>query len=139
MLAETLIVSENEGLVFNNGTPSRAAELISSEMRFGSSGLIKEVVRIEGAVPQEFENCSVKAVGAGLRNYGNLASRAFPVFSAVRIRQNVKLAYGIDAQQLPADAAGRYIRGGDARVLDTIQEEQIKVFTISGNDKIVAL
>jgi len=118
MLAETLIVSKNESLIFNDRSSGRGAKLIALKLRFGSSRLIKEIVRVKGAIAQKFKDASVQAVGAGLCDDRYLSSRPLPIFGAVSVFQDVELANCINSQQLPADAPGRYVCSGYARVFD---------------------
>src|SRR5437763_353871 len=131
--------SENECLVFYQWAARGSAELVPFEMRLGCSRLIEEIVRVQGAVAQKFEKRGVKNVAAGLCNDRNLASRPLAKFSAISVGENVEFAHCFNTQQLPANAARRYVRSGDAGVLDSIKRKKIKIFAVSRNDKVIAL
>src|SRR5438128_11327975 len=69
-LAERFVIREKERLVLLNRPADAAAELILAELRLhAGQGIarlrhVEYVLRIELVVAQEFEECSVKAVGA---------------------------------------------------------------------------
>ncbi len=58
VLAEALVVAEEEELVRANGAAERSAELVA--LKLGNVALIEVVARIEGAVANEFECCAVQ-------------------------------------------------------------------------------
>src|SRR5689334_25203218 len=91
MLAETLIVSENESLILYDRSSGCGAKLIALKLRFGSSRLIKKVMCVECAITQKLEDASVKNVGAGLRDNRYLPSGPLPIFGAIGVLQNVEL------------------------------------------------
>src|SRR5579864_3790328 len=65
-LAQSLIVDEEKGVVFDDGTANRSAELIPFESRYGRS--IEEVPGVERAVAEELVRGAVQGVGAGASN-----------------------------------------------------------------------
>src|SRR5208337_3040847 len=66
-LALAFVVAEEKGLVFDNRSAQRAAELVVVEGGFGSGGGVEEVARVHGVVAQIIRRRPVQFVGSGLR------------------------------------------------------------------------
>ena len=95
-VAACLIVDEEERLVFLIGPAERAAELVQIELLFGRCEI---AARIESRVAEEFEERSVKLVGAGFRGHQDRRTRAGSVFCRVVVGQNFEFLDGVDRRQ----------------------------------------
>ena len=135
VLAEALVVGEQESAVLLDGPAQRAAELVALVRWHDALGEIIGSVKV--VVAQEFKQRTVKLVAARLGDDNYLAARALAVFGAVGIAQDIELPHCIDAQQLLAGAARLHIILRRARVLHTIQQEEILLRAIAGDGEIV--
>src|SRR5258706_11164348 len=131
MLAESLIVSEEERLVLADRAGQRRAEFVSLKLR--DIAEVEKISRIQGAVPQKFVNCAVKRVGAGCGHDADLRARPLAEFRAVSIGNDVELAHGLDAQKLSARAARRDVDLGRAGVLHSVQQKKVFLRTAPRN------
>src|SRR5580704_18520767 len=65
-LALTFVGAEEKGLIVNDGSAERAAEIIVDELRLRGANGIEEIAGIEERVAVIFVERTVKLVGAGL-------------------------------------------------------------------------
>ena len=71
--------------------------------------MIEEVSGVEGAVAQEFVGVAVELVRAGGSDDIDLRAGTLAVFGAVSVLDDGKFPHRVDAQELPADSAGRVV------------------------------
>src|SRR5579871_3937742 len=136
MLAEALVVAENEELVLDDRAAQRPAELVA--LKLGDRTSIEEVARVEVAVAQELVNAAVKLVRAGCCDDTDLPARTFPIFGAIGVKDHIELAHGFHSEQLAARTARRDIDFRRACVLDAVEQVQVLLRTSSGDRKHVA-
>ncbi len=135
MLAKAFIVGEEESLVGSERTASGGAELVALERRSGA--LVEEVGGVEGVVAQEFKGSAMPLVAAGLRDDDDLAAGMFAELGTIGVALHVEFAHSVDAEQHAAGAAGLHVIFGGAGVLDTVEEKEILLGTITGHGEIV--
>src|ERR1700722_3343228 len=105
MLAVAFIVTEQEQLVFLDGTAQSAAEHIALKLR--NRALIEEVARVQVAIAEELIDAPAHLVGAGGGDDADLRPWTLSVFSPVGVRDNVELPHRVYAQKLSAGPARR--------------------------------
>ena len=66
LVANTLVIAEDEKLVFEDGAAGRGAELMQVDGGHGSRRGIEPVARVDGVVAVEVVGGTVKGIGAGL-------------------------------------------------------------------------
>src|SRR5438552_4067036 len=98
LLTISLVVGEQECLVFLKRASSRHSELVS--LKQGSGTQIEEIGGVQRIVAQEFKGRAMPLIRAGLRDDRDLAARVFAVFGGVGIPENVEFPNGVDAKQL---------------------------------------
>ncbi len=76
-------------------------------------------------------------VAAGLRNDDHLAARPLAKFCSIIIALHVELTHCLHSQQLAAGSARLHVVFRGAGVLDSIQQENVLLWTIAGNRKII--
>src|SRR5579884_2079341 len=136
MLAKAFVVAENEKLVFLDGAAERGAEFVALEL--GDIALVEEIARVQIAVAEEFINTAVKLVCSGSRDDTDLRAGALAVLGAIGIRNYIELAYGIDAEQLPACAARGVVDFRSPGVFDAIQQKKNFLRAVAGDGEHVA-
>ena len=132
ILAEAFVVGEHKCLIFLDGAAHRGAKLIPLKGRRGGAG-IKVVARVKVVVAQKLVERTVPLVGARLRYDADLAARLLAVLGTVGVAQDVEFPHRVDAQQLPAGAAGSHVVFGCAGKLHAIQEKQVLLRAVSRN------
>ncbi len=134
-LAKPLIIAEQEEAILFQRAAGRASELISAKGR--NDALIERPRRIERAVSQKFKNRAMKLVRPGLRDDADLRPGALSVFGGIGVREHVKFADGIHAQQIAARSAGSNCKLARSHILDAVQEKQIFAGAAPGHGKSV--
>ena len=81
----------------------------------------------------------MQLIRSRLRHGYDLRAGAFPIFRGVRARKDIEFANGVDAQQIPADAARRDRKLAGAGVFNSIQQEQVFQRPSSRNRECIAL
>ncbi len=119
VLAEPLVIGEDEGFVFHDGAAERGSELIAAEA--GHRLPVEKVSGVQIAIAEKFEQRSMQSVGSRLRGDGHLGAGALAVFGAVGSGGDVKFAHRVHAQQLAAGTAGLKIDFRRGRVFDAVQ------------------
>jgi len=115
-----------------------AAELVALEAGEGKAGAIREeIVRVHGAVAEEFEGAAVQTVGSGFGDHDDNAATAAAVFGGVGVGENTKFLDAFDGRNradgrnrghvvvdLEADAIELHVAGG---LLAAVDDEVIPV------------
>ena len=131
LLTISLVVGEQECLVFLKRASRRLSELVS--LKQGSGTQIEEIVGVERIVAQEFKGRAMPLIRAGLRDDRDLAARVFAVFGGVGIPENVEFPNGVDAKQLLARSTRLHVVFGRAGILHAVQEKKILLRPVSGD------
>src|SRR5215469_12162880 len=108
-LAKTFIAAEDKSLISLQGASQSSAELVPAKRRIGA--LSEEIAGVQNIVSQEFEQVAMQLIGSRHCDHADLPSRAFAVFSAVGVFENIEFADGVNAQQQAAYAARHHIGG----------------------------
>jgi hypothetical protein len=112
-LAQTLVRSEKEGLVFDDWTTELSAKLVAFEWWWLVCSERKKVARVEGIVSKELKQLTMKFVGAGPCGDIDDSARALAVFSTQRRIIDFEFLNRAD-RRLKSDRAVREIVQGDA-------------------------
>ncbi len=136
ILAETLVVGEEEGVVGSEGAAGGSAELVALER--WSRALVEEIGRVERAIANKFKDRAMPLIAAELRDDDNLAAGMLAEFGAIGVALHIKFAHGVHAEQHAAGAAGLHIVFGGAGILNAIEEKEILLRAIALDGKIIA-
>ena len=122
---------EEEGLVANDGTTERSAELIQTQrlLRFAVRGP-EGFWRVKSVIAQELEEASVKAVGARRRADGQLRAAGCAFFGACRQRVDAELRDSVEGNGEAHPGALRLIH--DVGCIDAVIGEVAVVEAPSG-------
>ena len=94
-LGFAIIVHEEEGLVFPDGTADGSSKLVPYVGRLGLVQGIEVAPRVGDRIAVEFERFSVKRVGARTGLGGHNAA-ATPILGGINAGENLELLYGLD-------------------------------------------
>ncbi len=103
--AHALIGREKEGIVQQRGSSHRCAELILPENRTRQRGIVEEVARVGGFVPEIVEDAAVKLPAAGLGNHIDYRPAGFREFGRCHRRLDAELLYAFERR---IDGHGEY-------------------------------
>ena len=93
-MTKSFVAAEQKGPVLSNRSAQGAPELVSSKGRDGA--LIKEVPRVQFAVPQKLEDGTMNLVGPGLSDDADLPSGPLAVLGGIGVRQHVEFSDGVN-------------------------------------------
>ncbi len=136
MLAEALVIGEEESLVLLHGAAERAAELVA--LKAGGGSAVEEIAGIRRRCCAGIRRANRAGFGAGLGDDQHLRAGPLAVFGAVGIGEQVEFAHRVDAQQLLAGAAGLHVVFRRAGEFDAVQQEQILLRPVARHHEIVA-
>src|SRR5207244_5179105 len=106
-LTKSLVIREDECAILLDRSSQRTSELIPLERR---NPRVKEISRIQGAVPQKFIDASVEGVRARARYGINDSARGPAVLGGVVASQHRKLLNGVDAEIVTQNTSWRSVR-----------------------------
>src|SRR5262249_21312564 len=92
---QSLVIRKEKGSILLYWPSRRSSELISLERRDLS---VKEIPRVQGAVPKELIDIAVEGVRPGARHRVDYAARGAAVAGRIAVPQYGKLLHGIHAE-----------------------------------------
>jgi len=108
-LANTFVVGKEERTILDDRAADGAAKLVPLEGRLRSSGVLKEIPRVERTVPEELVHAPVKSIGPRARNGVDDSSGCFAILRRIVARENGELLNGVHAEISAKYAAGRSV------------------------------
>jgi hypothetical protein len=103
-------VGKEEGTVLNDRSASGPAELIALERRLRGGGILEEIPRVEGTVPEKLINAAVERIRARSRNGVNDSTRGLAVLRRIVTGKDRKFLNGIHTETSAENTAGSAVR-----------------------------
>ncbi len=101
----SLVITEEEQLVFLDRSPDRAAEHVPAHLIFGAAGwctapVALPAVGIEHVIAEEFKKTAMQLIGPRFDRGADNPSLEVPEFSRGVVGDYVEFLYGIDARDV---------------------------------------
>src|SRR5260370_2293660 len=90
-LGAPLVGDKKERTILDDRPADGAAKLVPLEGRLRSSGVLKEIPRVERTVPEELVHAPVKSIGSRARNGVDDSSGCFPILRRIIAREHGEL------------------------------------------------